>query len=249
MLDLFADLSVWSIAVIAIAALATSSIHGASGVAGGFLMSAVLAWVIGVKPVVPVMSVALLISHSSRLLLNIGDFHRGAFLLVSIPALPCIIVGALIYGKMSSTLIAVLLGIVILLSIPLRRWMKSHEIITSKTALGTVGAVYGSLSGISIGPGMLLIPFMLGYGLNRHAFVATLAAIALMTNITRVSIFGATDLLDGRFVLLGILIGLLTIPGNWIGRSILGKLTNNSHTSLVDLLTVIGALNFFWLAQ
>ncbi|MEO1398113.1 MAG: sulfite exporter TauE/SafE family protein [Pseudomonadota bacterium] len=247
-MGLIGDIGLYPLLFLAVMALLTSSVHGATGVAGGFLMSAVLASVIGVKPVVPIMSVALLISHSSRALFNIRDFDRTAFFTIAIPAVPCIITGALLYGRMSSTLVAAVLGSVILLSIPIRRWAKSRKITAGRRTLGSAGAVYGGLSGVSIGPGMLLIPFMLGYGLSKEAFVATLAAIALTTNVTRVTVFGGTDLLDGRYLVLGLLIGLLTIPGNWIGRSVLRKMTGDSHSTLVDALTVVGALNFFWLA-
>lgn len=235
-------------AVFFLAVLATSAIHGATGVAGGFLMAAAIAPIIGVKAVVPVMSVALLISHTARALLNLRDFDGTVFLSIAVPAVPCIIAGALLYGQLPAAAIAVLLGCVILASIPLRRWAKTREIQTSRPALHAAGAVYGGLSGAAIGPGMLLVPFMLGYGLSKEAFVATLAAIALATNITRVGVFGGTDLLDGRFLLLGVLVGLVTIPGNWIGRRVLRRMTNESHSGYIDVLTVIGAVNFFWLA-
>jgi len=237
------------IVLIGILALITSSIHGATGVAGGFLLSAAIAPIIGIAPIVPVMSVALLISHSSRALLNLKDFDRGAFFAVSIPAVPCIIVMALLYGKMSSSLIAVILGSVILLSIPLRRWAKSRQVKAGKKSLSMIGAVYGILSGVSVGPGLLLIPFMLGYGLSKEAFVGTIAAIALLTNVTRLSVYGFSDLLTQDTLLLGVMIGLVTIPGNFIGKYLLGKITTESHAWIVDVLTVIGALNFFWLAM
>ncbi len=246
--SLLADFGPLEIVAIAVVALVTSAIHGATGVAGGFLLSAAIAPIIGVKPIVPVISVALLISHSARALLNMRDFDRSAYFAIALPAVPCIIAGALIYGRLEATAIAVLLGCVILSSIPIRRWAKAREISAGKPTLHAAGAVYGGLSGTSIGPGMLLIPFMLGYGLRKEAFVATLAVIALTTNVTRVSVFGGMELLDARYLLLGVLIGLVTIPGNWIGRSFLRRMTNDGHGTLVDILTVIGALNFFWLA-
>ena len=211
-------------------------------------MTAALAVVIGVMPVVPVMSVALLISHSSRVMLNRENFDRDAFLTVIIPAVPCIILTAWLYGKMSSTWIAILLGVVVLLSIPLRRWAKSRQIQTNRQTLIGVAMTYGSLSGASIGGGMLLIPFMLGYGLTKEAFVATLAAIAFTTNVTRVGVFSSTALLDSQYLLLGVYVGLMTIPGNILGRSILRRLTNDRHALIVDVLTLFGALNFFWMA-
>lgn len=228
--------------------LITSSIHGATGVAGGFLLSAAIAPIIGVKPIVPVISVALLISHSTRALLNMKDFDGKVFLYIAVPAFPCILGVALLYGRMSTTMIAIFLGCVILASIPIRHWAKSKKIIVSKRGLAASGAVYGGLSGGSIGPGMLLVPFMLGHGMSKEAFVATLAVIALATNITRVSVFGGTELLSDGYVLLGIIVGLMTIPGNWFGRSVLKRMSNDKHGAFVDLLSIFGALNFFWLA-
>ncbi len=245
---IFEDLSTATVIAVAVMALLTSIVHGATGVAGGFLLSAALAVVIGVAPIVPVVSVSLLISHGSRAVLNFKDFDKSAFLAISIPAIPCVIAMALIYGRLSSHLIAIILGGVILVSIPIRRWAKSREINASRRTLSGVGAIYGALSGVSIGPGMLLVPFMLGHGLKKEQFVATLAVIALLTNITRVSVFGASNLLSSEYIIIGVLCGLMTIPGNWIGRTMLRRMTNENHSVLVDILTVFGALNFFWLA-
>jgi len=246
--DIFIQLGPTTIFLIGLAAVVTAALHGATGVAGGFLMTAVLAIIIGVKPVVPVMSVALLISHSSRAFLNKTNFNKAAFIAIVVPATPCIIASAWLYGKMSSTLIALLLGFVILSAIPLRRWAMSREIKATRKTLSGAAVVYGGLSGASIGGGMVLIPFMLGFGLSREAFVATLAAVAFTTNVTRTTMFGTTALLDLQYLFLGIFVGLMTIPGNLVGRSILRKLTNERHAIMVDFLTVVGALNFFWMA-
>lgn len=248
MLDIFSDLGTATILLVGLLAVVTAAIHGATGVAGGFLMTAALAIVIGVKPVVPVMSVALLISHSSRVFLNRSDFNKEVFWLVTLPAIPCIIATAWLYGKMSSSVIAVLLGVVVLASIPLRRWADSRQIKTSRQTMVGVAATYGGISGASIGGGMLLIPFILGYGLTKEAFVATLAAIAFTTNLTRIGVYSSTAMLDSQFLLLGIFVGLMTIPGNLVGRTFLRKMTNQRHAVLVDILTIIGALNFFWMA-
>lgn len=245
---LLAEFGIWTILAIGVAAVATAAIHGATGVAGGFLLAAALAPLIGVKPIIPVMSVALLISHGSRALMNFSAIHRDAYLAIAVPAVPCIVAGALVYGYLPATAIAILLAIVILASIPLRRWAKVRNVTATRKTLAGAGGVYGLLSGASVGPGMLLIPFMLGYGLTREAFVATLAVIALTTNVTRIVVFGGSNLLDAHYLAIGALVGLLTVPGNYIGRALLRRMTNESHGVYVDALTVVGAANFLWLA-
>ena len=245
MLELYSNSTIFLICFVA---LLTSTLHGATGVAGGFLLSAAIAPIVGVAPIVPIITISLLISHASRAILNRKDFDLGVFLAISVPAVPCIALFAFLYGKMSGTLIAIVLACVILISIPIRKWAKARKFKASKRTLSGVGAIYGALSGVSIGPGMLLIPFMLGYGLSKEAFVATLDVIALFTNFTRLTVFGVNELYNYDILLIGLLLGVITIPGNLLGRYILRKMSTDRHSGLIDVLSIIGALNFFWLA-
>ena len=160
---LYSEFGWWTLLAVAIAALVTSSIHGAVGVAGGFLMTAALSLLIGVRPVVPVMSVALTISHGTRSLLNLRAIDRSVLLSVMGVAAPMIVIGALAYGFLPTRVIAVVLGFVILSSIPIRHWARSRAIKAGRRTLGIIGAIYGFLAGGSVGSGMLLTPFMLGY--------------------------------------------------------------------------------------
>jgi len=248
MVDPFTGLTPLIIFGIIFAAFATAAIHGATGVAGGILMTAILASVLGVKPVVPVMSVVLLISHISRVYLNRGDFDRTVFLSIQLPAVIFTIVTASLYVRMTPTLVAITLGLVILVSVPIRHWAFTQKIAATRKTLYGAGVVYGIFSGVSIGPGMMLTPFMLGYGLSRQGFVATLAAIALASNVIRITVFGSADLLNGGYLMLGVILGLISIPGNLAGRFILRKMSNEDHSRIVDGLTIVCALNFFWLA-
>lgn len=245
---IFDDIGVFSLFILIFVSFLTSMVHGATGIAGGFLLAAVAAPVLGLQSLVPVLSITLLISHSARAILNFTQIDWQAYFRLVIPAVPFIIAASLIYGRLSSASIALLLGTIVLSSIPIRRWAKSSDIRTTNPMLTVAGCIYGAISGVSIGPGMLLMPVLLGYGLNRQAFVATLAAIALTTNVVRGTVYGLSDLLNSQTVLLGILLGLATIPGTWIGRGVLRRLTDAKHIVLVEWLLVLGGLNFFWMA-
>jgi hypothetical protein len=43
-------------------------------------------------------------------------------------------------------------------------------------------------------------------------------------------------------------IGLITIPGNWLGRSVLRRMKDADHRVTIDVLTVLMILNFAYLA-
>ena len=237
-----------TLAFLAFMTLVTSAVHGATGVAGGFLMAAVLANFIGAKATVPVMSVALLASHSSRAILNVGAIDARAFRIVALSAVPMIAIVAYGYGRLSSPAVAGILGVILTCAVFMRRYARRRAITAGPKLLATAGAGYGILSGASIGPGLFLSPFLLGFGLGREAFVATLACVAVLANLTRTVVFGSTDLLSVQWVVLGVLIGLFTIPGNWVGRTVLRAMSDARHASVVDLFCLVGAANFFWLA-
>jgi uncharacterized membrane protein YfcA len=246
--SLYGEFGFWILLGVVIAALVTSTIHGTIGVAGGSLMTAALALLIGVRPVVPVMSVALTVSHLSRSVLNLRAIDRSALVVIMGCAMPMIVAGAFLYGLLPVRVIALVLGVIILLSIPMRHWAKSREIKAGGVTLGLIGGVYGFLAGGSIGSAMLLTPFMLGYGLSKEGFVATMAVIALVTNATRIAAFGGTQLLDLHYAFMGLMVGLVMIPGNWIGRTFLRRMAPGTHSLLIDLFAALAGLNFLYLA-
>ena len=237
-----------TLAAIAAAAVVTSSIHGAIGLAGGLLMTAILALLIGVRPSVPVMSIALLISHGSRSLIYVKSFNFQAYSVVMIAATPFILLTGYIYTVLPVRALAGVLAVIIFATIPLRHWAAAREIRAGRGMLGTAAAVYGFFAGASIGAAAMLSPFLLGFGLVKEAFVGTMAGIALTTNAVRIGIFGTLDLITAQFAALGLLVGLIMIPGNYIGRTILRRLSIAQHGYLVDGMVVLGGMNFLYLA-
>jgi uncharacterized membrane protein YfcA len=245
---LVAEFGIGTLLAIAAAALITSTIHGAVGVAGGLLMTGALALLIGVRASVPIMSIALIFSHGARSLMNLPAIDFRAFAAVMIAALPFIVLTSLIYVVLPVNVLAAILAFIIFTSIPMRHWAQSRNIKAGYGSLAAIGAVYGFFAGASIGSATILSPFLLGFGLFKEAFVATMAMISLSTNVIRIGVFSGADVLTSDYALLGVLVGLIMIPGNWIGRAVLRQITVHRHGQMVDVLAAVGGLNFFYLA-
>jgi uncharacterized membrane protein YfcA len=245
---LIADLSVPLLAAILIAAFATAILHGAIGMAGGVIMAAILAHFIGIKAAVPVMTTALILSHLSRAVMYFRDTDWKIAFRVLLFGCPTIIVGAVIFSTISPRTIAIVFAAFLIASFPIKHWARKHQIKTGPKLLAAASAVWGMLAGNVIGPAFFLAPFLLGTGMNRMAFVGTLASITLVMNVLKLTVFGATDLINYELFLLGILIGVMTIPGNWLGRSILKRLQDSDHRLIIDFLTVLMIVNFTYLA-
>jgi len=238
----------WLLLLIVAVAFFAGIVHGAIGMVGGLLMTGVLAHFIGIKISVPVITCALIFSHLSRGYMLRKDIHFWAVRHVLLFGLPTVVLGSVIFGYLSPRIIALVFGSVLTISLPIKYWARSHSIKTGPKLLAGAAVVWGGLAGNVIGPGFFLAPFLLGTGMNRLTFVGTLATITLVMNLIKISVFGFTDLLTPELLILGIIAGISTIPGNFLGQKILRKMTDGIHGKIVDTMTIALVANFFYLA-
>jgi uncharacterized membrane protein YfcA len=243
---LVGDLAPWQFAFVLLAAFATGAFHTLSGFGGGLVLSIIIAPVIGVEAVVPVMALALIISAISRVWVFRKEIDHPTLATIMIPALPGIVSGAVLYGYMPPWLISIVLGIFLLFVVAIRRPLQKRGIRVGTLGLGAVGALFGLLSGATIGGGMVLAPFLIGRGLVKERLAALFAAVGLILNLTKTSVFLSTAQLDLHLTLLGVALGLSTIPGTYLGYGILRRTSVRVHTGFVEALVLAAGVGFVW---
>lgn len=246
---MISELGTLMLLAIAIAAFLTGVLHGATGMAGGIVMASILAHLLGIKVAVPVMTVALIFSHLSRATMYVKETDWSVAARVLLFGCPTIVIGAIIFGRISPAAVAIIFAAFLMSSFPIKYWARRHDIKTSPALLAGASTIWGMLAGNVIGPGFFLAPFLLGTGMNRLTFVGTLATVTLVMNILKLVVFGATNLITPELLVLGMVIGLITIPGNWFGRVILQNIKDSDHRTAIDILTVIMIANFGYLAM
>lgn len=234
------------LAVISVAAIITAMIHSVAGIGGGILMVAVLTRFIDIKQAVPVMACALLISHANRALLYWRDTDWRVAVHVLLFGCPFVIVGALLFRTMSANTITLLFIGLLVVSFPFKYLAAIREIRTGPGLLSAVSIVWGMLAGNVIGQGFFLAPFLLGTGIGRYSFVATLATVTLAISVVRLSVFGFTEVLTATLCWMGVTIGVLSVPGAWLGRRLQGYLSDRSHMWIVDAMTVMLIVYFLF---
>lgn len=247
MLEVF-DYSTTTLIIVLVCAFLTGILHGATGMAGGIVMAAILSHQMGIKMAIPVMTLALVISHSSRAFLYLSDIDWPVVKRVLLFSTPTIVIGSTIFTYLNATTIAIIMAVFLSLSIPIKAWARKHKIKTSPSMLAGASSVWGLLAGNVIGPGFFLAPFLLGTGMNRLTFVGSLASIVLLMNVLKLLVFGANELMSGSLILVGVVIGLLTIPGNYLGKKLLEKMSDAGHSKTVDIMTILLVINFIYLA-
>lgn len=244
----YLELSAGAILLLAVSAFATACFHTIGGFGGVLMLSICVAPILGVKTAIPVVAVAGMISNVTRASLFRKHISVSVAFAVLIAAIPGIIVGAWAYSRMSSQVVAAVLGVFLLASVPLRRDFARREIGVSAPGLSAAGAVFGIAGGFVVGAGLILAPFLLGAGLIGESLVGTVAIIGFTLNLTKAAVFSSTTVLTPALTALGIAIGLVSIPGVWCGRWILINTSIRLHTLLVEALIIAGGLYFLWQA-
>ncbi|HEX2256705.1 MAG TPA: TSUP family transporter [Afifellaceae bacterium] len=217
-----------------------AALGGMSGMGSGLMITLFITPIVGPKAVLPVISVLMLITNASRLWFLRGALEPRRVALISAVAVPFAAIGALVYVRLDSDAVRVLLGAVLVGSVPLRRWVEHKKLVPGPGAIVGVSAAYGFLGSIVVGAGMLIIPLLMGAGLAGAALLATDAAIAVILNLAKAVFFGRLDALTWPLFVAAVAMGLFTVPGTWLAAWIVRRTSVRIHTLFIEALLVLG---------
>jgi uncharacterized membrane protein YfcA len=88
------------------------------------------------------------------------------------------------------------------------------------------------------------IPFFLAYGLTRGAYVGTEAASAVTLHLSKIAAYGAGDLLTTRVLVYGAALTPATLAGAWVGKKIVGRISDRVFVLLVEAGLIAAGLLF-----
>lgn len=236
----FADISLWQLLLVAAVALFASIIGGVAGYGTGALMPLVLVPMVGAAPVVPIIALSAMFTNSSRVAAfwNYANWRHAAIVLAA--SLPTCALGAWGYSRLSNAGAAIVIGCMLIVSVPLRRLLKHHGVTCGKggLALGALG--YGVVVGGTAGSGVLLLSLLMAAGLEGAAVIATDAAISIAVGAVKIGVFGLTGVIDARVIAFALLIGLVALPGAFLARAFVARMPVHVHTAILDAVVIAG---------
>ena len=153
----FADISLPELALIAGMALVASVVGGVAGYGTGALMPLVLVPIVGAEPVVPILSLSALFTNSSRVAAFWPLIDRRRALIVLVAAVPTCALGAWGYTMLTGKGAAILIGGMLMASVPLRRLMRRRGLALSTRGLAVASFGWGPLAGGTVGAGIILL--------------------------------------------------------------------------------------------
>ena len=240
------DLAAFALACLA--SFAASILGGLAGYGTGLVLPVFLAPVVGVADLIPVMAVAMLFNNGSRVVAFRREVQWAHVRAVMLLGLPACLLGAWGYTLLPERAVAALLGAFLLATVPLRRWLKSVHWRLGGTGERVAGAVFGFVNGGMTGAGVLLISLLMAAGVAGAALIATDALISLVMGVAKVLLFGGLDRLDARLAGIGVAVGLCAVPGAFVARALLERLSARVHATIMETVVVLGACSFLWRA-
>jgi uncharacterized membrane protein YfcA len=236
----FADISLFELILIAAMALIASVVGGVAGYGTGALLPLVLVPIMGAQPVVPILSLSALFTNSSRAAAfwRLVDRRRAVIALVA--AVPTCALGAWGYTLLTGRGAALVIGAMLIASVPLRRLMRRKGLALSSRGLAVACFGWGPLAGGTVGAGIILLSLLMAAGLEGAAVVATDAVISIGIGMTKLATFGLAGAVTAKVIAVALLIGAVAFPGAFVAKALTERLPMHVHTAILDAMVVGG---------
>jgi uncharacterized membrane protein YfcA len=238
----FADTSWLQLLLVAGVALLASVVGGLAGYGTGALMPLVLVPLIGPEPVVPIIAISSVFTNLSRFLAYLRYADRRHALIVILASALTTALGAYGYTLLTSAGAALVIGAMLISSVPLRRLLKRHDVRIGNTGLGLGAVGYGVVVGGTSGSGVILLSLLMAVGLEGAAVIATDAVISLVVSVIKISVFGLAGVVTAQVLAFALLIGVVALPGAFFARIFVERMPVHIHTAILDAAVIIGGV-------
>lgn len=223
-----------------------------STIAGGgtpIIMIPLIGFFLGSAAIAPVITTVMLCGHPQRLWLYwkyidwkiMGWYLPGAMVGAAL--------GAIAYTRIQLEWLPILLAVFLIISTISYSWSEN----SLKLAFTVYpwyflpsGFVFAFLSGLIGSTGPLLNPLYINYGLLKEDLIGTKSAHLLVIHIIKIITYGIYGALNPTYLGYGLLMGLAAFPGNWLGRKLLTRISEQNFQKLLVRFVVLTSLFIFW---
>ncbi|MBD2605896.1 sulfite exporter TauE/SafE family protein [Scytonema hofmannii FACHB-248] len=108
------------------------------------------------------------------------------------------------------------------------------------------GFVKAFVSGLIGTTGPVLNAFYLNYGLVKEELIATKATHVVIIHLVKILTYGAFGALSPQIIAIGLVIGLVAIPANFLGKYILNQINPQQFRSIVLATMAISGVWMLW---
>ncbi len=235
----------WTILIVT--ALIGSTVGGLAGFGAGVMLLPVVAWTMGLRAAVPILTVTMLLGNLSRVWWSRQEVDRRVAARFLSGAVPATAVGAILYAGARVEWLSVIVGAFLISAVPLRRLLARGFVRMRLQQFPLLGVATGFLSALVATTGPVVTPFFLAYGLRRGVYIGTEAVCALGMHLTRGIVFARYALLTWDTVLVGLVLGSTMFAGSWAGRRLIDRISERAFLVVIEALLIAMGLKFLLL--
>jgi uncharacterized membrane protein YfcA len=238
----FADISFLQLLLVAAVALFASVLGGLAGYGTGALMPMVLVPLVGAEPVVPIIAISAIFTNLSRASAYFRHADgRRAGIVIAAAALTTAL-GAYGYTRLTNAGATLVIGGMLILSVPLRRMLRRRAVRIGDVGLGAGAVGYGVVVGGTSGSGVILLSLLMAAGLEGASVIATDAVISVATSVIKISVFGLAGVVTAQVLALALLIGGIALPGAFLAKAFVERMPVHIHAAILDAAVITGGL-------
>jgi len=174
---------------------------------------------------------------------------KGLFLLFGIPSVILTIIGAYLVIYVPQNILQIILGIFLSIFSVYSLINPDFKVSASKNKTILGGGLSGFLQGLIGVGGPLRGAFLISYNLDKFKYIATLAAIAVIVDATRIPVYLLDNLLEPQFYFYIPPLIIISIVGSYAGKMIVNKIPQRTlkkfvlvGISLASVLLIYGGL-------
>jgi uncharacterized membrane protein YfcA len=221
-------------------ALFASVLGGVAGYGTGALMPLILVPMVGAEQVVPIIALAGMLTNTGRMIAYLPQVAWRRATVVLAGAIPPCLVTAYGYTLLTGKGAQLVIGGMLMLTVPLRYLLRRRSILLSDRGLlfGSIG--YGAMVGGTVGSGVVLLSLLMATGMVGASVIATDAMLSIAIGISRLLVFGFAGAITATTVAFAMLIGVVAFPGAFLARSFVARLPIHVHTYILDGVVLFG---------
>jgi uncharacterized membrane protein YfcA len=167
---------------------------------------------------------------------------KRLILLFGVPSIILTILGAYLVVYLPQNILEVSLGVFLLIFSIYSFLKPDFQVQAAKINTIIGGSLSGFLQGIIGIGGPIRSAFLISYNLDKFKYIATLAAIAVIVDVTRIPIYIANNLLEPQFYYYIPPLVIIGIVGSYIGKRIVNKIPQDIFKKVVLVAIALASL-------
>ena len=219
-----------------------SIVAGMSGYGAGILIGVVLIPMVGVKKIIPIITVLTFYINFWRIILYWKHINWQRSLFFAFFAAPGLYFSTYFFSIASTKTLTLIVGFSIFFLVLLRKFFDHLNMHLNKKLFALYAIFTGLSLGVILGPGLMILTGLSASGLTGSTLVGTSSVVDLLTIIVRSIHFYNLGIIDLEIFTLGSFLGIMCLFGTYIGKKIVDKIGSKIHQNFIEFFMISGSI-------